>query len=346
MTTPQSPIHSGFGPASTAEEVIQGIDLTGQTAIVTGGYSGLGLETARVLRQAGAQVLVPARDVPRAQDALKGLGIAVEPMDLMDPASIDAFADRFLKGLTTLSPATGSNGLATGQSLSLLINSAGIMACPLTRDSRGYESQFSTNHLGHFQLTLKLWPALKAAQCARVVSLSSWGHRHSPVVFEDPNFERREYTPWLGYGQSKTANILFALELDRRGEADGIRAFSVHPGGIVATGLGKYITPEQLKAGGAVDEKGQPVIDPERGFKTVEQGAATSVWCATSPSLKGMGGVYCQDCDVAPVVDLTSDAAKKFASKPLGVMPYAVDPEAAKRLWELSERLTGTKGRE
>jgi len=328
MTTEQKPLHSGYGPSTTAEEVLRGIDLTGRSAIVTGGYSGLGLETVRVLRQAGAQVWVPARDVPRAQAALKVLGAAVEPMDLMDPASIDAFADHFL---------------SSGKPLAILINSAGIMACPLARDRRGYESQFSTNHLGHFQLTLRLWPALQKAQGARVVTLSSWGHRHSPVHLEDPNFERREYTPWLGYGQSKTANVLFALELDRRGQTEGIRAFSVHPGGIVETGLGKHITREQLRAGGAIDEKGQPVIDPERGLKTVAQGAATGVWCATSPQLKGIGGVYCQDCDVAPLVDLTGEAAKKFASKPLGVMPYAVDPKIAEELWVLSEKLTGVR---
>jgi len=328
MTTLQKPIGSGFGAASTAEEVLKGMDLSGKVAIVTGGYSGLGLETARVLRRAGASVIVPARDLTRAAAALKAIGdVELEAMDLLDPASIDAFAGKFL---------------ASGRPLHLLIHSAGIMACPLARDARGYESQFSTNHLGHFQLAARLWPALLKARGARVVSVSSWGHRHSPVVFEDPNFERRDYTPWLGYGQSKTANILFALALDQRGRAEGVRAFSVHPGGIVATGLGKYITQDQLRAGGAIDERGNPVLDPARGFKTVEQGAATIVWCAVSPRLDELGGVYCADCDIAPLVPQEGDkdgTAKKFASRPLGVMPYAVDPQAAERLWKLSENL-------
>ncbi len=327
----QKPIGSGFGAASTAREVIRGIDLSGKVAIVTGGYSGLGLETARVLRQAGARVIVPARNLTKAATALKGItGVEFEPMELMDPASISAFTEKFL---------------ASGQPLHILVNSAGIMACPLERDARGYESQFSTNHLGHFQLVTQLMPALRRVYGARVVSVSSWGHRHSPVVFDDPNYERREYTPWLGYGQSKTANILFALALDERGKAEGIRAFSLHPGGIVATGLGKYITVEQLRAGGAIDEQGKPVIDPARGFKTVEQGAATIVWCTTTPQLNGVGGVYCADCDIAPLFTPEGEAegnkagAKKFASRPMGVMPYAVDPQAAERLWTLSERL-------
>jgi NAD(P)-dependent dehydrogenase (short-subunit alcohol dehydrogenase family) len=212
MPTLQKPIGSGFGAASTAGDVIKGIDLSNRGAIVTGGYSGIGLETTRALRSAGAKVIVPARDHDKAATGLKGLeGVEIEAMDLLDPASIDAFAQRFL---------------ASGQPLHILVNSAGIMACPLARDSRGYESHFATNHLGHFQLVARLWPALRQANAARVVSVSSWGHRHSPVVFEDPNFERRDYDRWLAYGQSKTANILFlfALAVDERGKSEGVRA--------------------------------------------------------------------------------------------------------------------------
>ena len=208
----QKPLGTGLGASTTAAEVIHGISLHGQTAIVTGGYSGIGRETARILRSAGAQVIVPARDVARAKAALAGVDARVEPMDLLDPASIDAFAGRFL---------------AAGQPLHLLINSAGIMAVPLQRDSRGYELQFATNHLGHFQLTLSLLPALRQAGGARIVSVSSWGHHFSPVLFDDPHFEQRAYEPWAGYGQSKTANILFALALDERFAAEGIRAFAV-----------------------------------------------------------------------------------------------------------------------
>jgi len=194
LPTPQTPIKSGFFATSTAEDVIRGIDLTGKTAIVTGGYSGLGRETARVLRQAGASVIVPARDVERAKGALKDIGgVDVWPMDLLDPASIDAFAERFL---------------ALGRQLHILVTNAGIMALP-TRilDARGHELQFATNHLGHFQLTRRLWPALVQAQGARVVALSSRAHRFAPVTFEDIDFERRPYDPWTSYGQSKTANI-------------------------------------------------------------------------------------------------------------------------------------------
>lgn len=315
----------------TAAQVIRGHDLSGKLAVVTGGYSGIGLQTARALRSAGARVIVPARDYDKAVTALEGQGgIEIEAMDLMDPTSIDAFAQRYL---------------TSGQPLHILVNSAGIQANPFTRDARGYESQFSTNHLGHFQLTVRLWPALRRANGARVVSVSSWGHRHSPVVFEDPNFEHRDYDRWSAYGQSKTANILFALGLDERGKADSVRAFSLHPGSIVSTDLKRYLSDEELRQAGVIDENGSPILDPAKSLKTAEQGAATSVWCATSPQLVGMGGVYCQDCDVAPLVSeemmKSTDAIRQVGSIPLGVMPYAVDPKAADRLWSLSEQLTG-----
>lgn len=326
--TPQSPLGSGFGAASTAAEVIDGIDLAGKIAIVTGGYSGIGVETVRALRSAGADVIVPTRDLSKAARTLEGIdGVQIEPMDLMDPASIIAFADGFL---------------ASGRPLHLLINNAGIMANPLTRDARGYESQFSTNHLGHFQLANRLWPALVQAGGARIVSLSSWGHRFSPVVFEDPNFERREYDRFAAYGQSKTANILFAVEADERGKADGIRAFAVHPGGIIGTGLDKHISIEELRAFGAVDEAGKPIVDPSRNLKNVEQGAATSVWFATSPLLHDKGGVYGENCDISSVtaevpVSMQPDARDRTMDH--GVMAYAIDPENAKRLWRLSADL-------
>ncbi len=323
MPTLQRPIHSGFGAASTADEVIKGIDLSGKIAIVTGGYSGLGLETARVLRSAGVRVIVPARDHGKAVRALQDLDVEIEAMNLLDPASINAFAGRFL---------------ASGQPLHILVNSAGIMACPLTRDARGYEAQFATNHLGHFQLTTRLLPALRRANGARVVSVSSRGHRYSPVVFEDPNFERRDYDRWAAYGQSKTANILFAVALDNREKANGVRAFSVHPGSIVGTGLEKHVTHDELRAMGVIDERGNPVRDPARELKTVEQGAATSVWCATSPQLDAMGGIYCENCDVArPATQVIADVGASIPN--FGVMAYAVESEAANRLWGLSEQL-------
>jgi NAD(P)-dependent dehydrogenase (short-subunit alcohol dehydrogenase family) len=320
MSTSQAPIGSGCGAASTAREVIQGHDLSGKVAIVTGGYSGIGLETAQALASAGAKVIVPARDLDRARKALEPHpDLSLESLDLMDPSSIDDFADRFL---------------ASGEALHILVNNAGIMANPLTRDARGYESQFSTNHLGHFQLAARLWPALQKAEGARVVAVSSRGHTFGGVDFDDPNFERREYNPYVAYGQSKTANALFAISLDALGERYGVRAFSVHPGGIVTTNLIRHLPADQIKASGYVDNEGRPIIDPERNMKTVEQGAATSVWCATSPSLDGLGGAYCENCNIAAAVP---EDSKEL----LGVRPWATNPEFAERLWQLSEKLTG-----
>lgn len=216
MADKQTPIGSGFDAGTTAQQALAGSDLQGKTVIVTGGYSGIGLETVRVLVDAGAQVIVPARDPEKAERNLSGIiGVEHASLDLLDPISIDRFAENFL---------------ASDRALNLLINSAGIMATPLQRDTRGFEAQFATNHLGHFQLTARLWPALREANGARVVSVSSLGHRLSPVHFDDPQFEHRPYDKWLAYGQSKTANALFAVALDRRGKAEGVRAFSVHPG--------------------------------------------------------------------------------------------------------------------
>ncbi|WP_233831128.1 oxidoreductase [Paraburkholderia sp. ZP32-5] len=326
MLSEQHSIDSGFGAATTADEVIAGIDLSGKTAIVTGGYSGLGLETVRVLRGAGARVVVPARDVSRAEAALHGSGAEVVSMDLLDAASIDAFA---------------STWLASGEPLHLLINSAGIMAVPrLTCDARGYEVQFATNHLGHFQLTCALLPALRAARGARVVSVSSLGHRYSPMRFDDPHFAVGAYDPWIAYGQSKTANVLFAVTLDARERDNGVRAFSLHPGAIVETGLGKHLSREQLVAAGVLDADGRPIRDPSKQLKTVGQGAATQVWCATSPRLDGIGGVYCENVDVAAPMTVPAGTLNTADTRRLtGVMPYAVDEDAAARLWTLSEQL-------
>lgn len=322
----QQPIHSGFNASSTVQEVIKGIDLTGKTAIVTGGYAGIGLATVKAFIGAGAKVVVPARDIEKASRNLKGLGnISIEKMDLMDPESINRFAERFL---------------ASHQALHLLVNNAGIMWVPLQRDQRGYESQLATNHLGHFQLTALLWSALKNANGARVISVSSFGHQIAPFDFEDPNFLNRSYETLQGYGQSKTANNLFAVELDQRGKAFGVRAFSLHPGSVNGTDLGRVAPMELFQQMGTHDEQGNLKPEVATSLKTVEQGAATSVWCATSAQLNGIGGVYCENADVAELDEgIEHDYANPASLR--GVKPYAVDAQNAQRLWTLSEEMTG-----
>jgi NAD(P)-dependent dehydrogenase (short-subunit alcohol dehydrogenase family) len=315
--TAQAPIKSGFGLRSSARDVLSGIDLKGRVAIVTGGYSGLGVETTRALAGAGAAVIVPARTPDKAKAALAGIAnVEQAALDLADPASIEAFASAFL---------------ASNRPLHILINNAAIMASPLMRDARGYEAQFATNHLGHFHLTALLWPALQRANGARVVSLSSIGHRRAPVNLEDPSFERGAYDKWEAYGRAKSANALFAVGLDARGAPHNVRAFAVHPGGIM-TDLQRYMPEEEKRAMGWIDENG--AIN-ER-FKTPEQGAATSVWCATSPQLNGKGGVYCEDCDIAEAVPADAQVWN-------GVRPWATDRATADALWTLSEKMTGAR---
>jgi NAD(P)-dependent dehydrogenase (short-subunit alcohol dehydrogenase family) len=325
MTHKQHPIGSGFTAASTADEVLQGIDLSGTNVVVTGGHAGLGLETTRALSKAGASVTVGARNPDRATPAMAAIErVDIAPLDLLDPTSIDAFATRYV---------------GSGRPLHIIINNAGIMGGELARDARGYESQFATNHLGHFQLTLGLLPALRAAHSARVVNVSSGGHQLSDIRWDDPHFTT-EYDGMLAYGQSKTANVLFAVELDRRWAEEGIRGYAVHPGVAFGTNLAPWITEDELRAMGVIDDSGRPIIDPDRELKTPQQGASTGVLPATNPLLAEIGGVYLKDNDIAPLDDAPSTIA--FGSEPItlpGVAPHAVDPESAQRLWELSERL-------
>lgn len=325
--TRQQPLHSGFHAASTATDVLRGIDLTGKIAIVTGGNAGIGLETTRVLAAAGAVVIVPARDTEKAKHHLLGLAnVELETMDLLDPVSIDAFAERFL---------------ASGRPLHLLINNAGIMWVPLRRDHRGIESQLATNYLGQFQLVARLWPALKQAQGARVINVSSFGHQMAPFNFEDPNFEHREYHTLHGYGQSKTASNLFTVALDQRGQAAGVRAYAVHPGSIHGTELGREAPLELLQQLGFCDAQGNVLPAVAATLKTIPQGAATTVWCATSPLLDTLGGVYCEDADVAELDEGQIDHRPDDPSTARGVQPYSLDEASAQRLWTLSEQLTG-----
>lgn len=313
MTSKQSPIHSGFGAATTAAEVLAGRNLSNTTAIVTGGHSGLGLETTRALASAGARVTVAARNVETARAKTSGIpNVEVEQLDLSDLTSVRDFARRFL---------------ATGLHIDIIIGSAGVMACPETRVGPGWEAQFATNHLGHYALVNLLWPALKGG--ARVVAVSSAGHHQSGIRWDDVQFTQG-YDKWLAYGQSKTANALFAVHLDQLGQHEGVRAFSLHPGKIF-TPLQRHLTQAEMIDAGWLDANGNPA-DPT--FKTPQQGAATQVWAATSSQLDGMGGLYCEDCDIAT---LDEGEPPSF----VGVRPYAADPEQAERLWTLSAQLTG-----
>lgn len=312
----QKPIGSGFSTKSTTTEIIKEIDLSGKIAIVTGGNTGIGLETVKTLAVAGATVIVPARDIEKAKKNLDGIpNIEIEQMDLMNPNSIDKFAEKFV---------------ASGKPLHLLINNAGIMWVPLRRDNRGIESQLATNYLAQFQLTAKLWSALKKANGARVVNVSSQGHQFAPFDFEDPNFEHREYETLLGYGQSKTAVNLFSLELDNRAKAHNVRVFSLHPGSIGGTELGREASLELWQKMGFCDSKGNILPEIVASLKTVPQGAATTVWCATSSKLNNIGGVYCEDVEVANLTSKNSTS---------GVMLYSLDENNAKKLWKLSEEM-------
>ncbi len=308
-------ITTPFGFDSTAAEVVEGIDLGGKRAVVTGGSSGIGIETARALAGAGADVTLAVRDTGAgdrtAGDITASTGnpdVHVGRLDLADLASVAAFA-------------AGWDG-----PLHLLVNNAGVMALPeLELTPGGIEMQFATNHLGHFALALGLHDALAAAGDARIVSLSSRGHLRSPVVFDDLNFASRPYDPWLAYGQSKTANVLFAVAATRHWAGDGITANAVHPGAILDTNLTRHMDAEALQA--SADSGAYR-------FKTPEQGAATSVLAATSPQLEGIGGRYFVDCNEAGVVDAPTTSLDAN-----GVAAYALDPANAERLWELSLRL-------
>jgi len=309
-----------FGANSTASEVVADLDLSYVSALVTGASGGLGAETARALAERGARVTLTARDTAKGESAAekirKSTGnprIDVIALELMSLDSVRAFAKEFA---------------ARHGRLNVLINNAGVMACPLARTAEGWESQFATNHLGHFLLTGLLTPLLVASAPSRVISVSSRGHRFSPVVFDDIHFERRPYDKWSAYGQSKTANVLFAVELDRRLASRGVRANALHPGGIV-TELGRHLTQDDIK------ELMSRAPGGKMEWKTPEAGAATSVWGATAPELEGKGGLYLDDCQIGSV--RTSD------DDPSGYEAFARDADAARRLWTVSEEHVGER---
>lgn len=315
----QQPIASGFNATSTTNDVTNGIDLKGKIIIVTGGNTGIGLETVKTLSNAGATIIVPARDSEKAKKNLQGIAnVEMEEMDLSDPASIDSFAEKFL---------------SSGRPLHLLINNAGIMFVPLRRDANGNESQLATNYLSVFRLTAKLWEPLKKANGARVINVSSLGHHFAPFNFEDPNFEHRAYDTLQAYGHSKTAVNMFSLELDARAQSFGVRAFSLHPGNIWGTELTREAPIEILQQFGFVDAEGNEVKEVIDSLKTIPQGAATTVWAATSPLLNNIGGVYLEDVNVA---QLATDPSVQS-----GVKPYSLEEESARKLWDLTEKLTG-----
>lgn len=313
----QRPTGSPFHAKSTGAEVLAAIDLTGKTAIVTGGYSGIGLETTRALAGRGARVIVPVRDPAKADAALADVtgDVRSVALDLGNLASVRALATTLVDELTQLD---------------LLINNAGIMACPETRLGPGWEAQFATNHLGHMALTLGLMPLLERTPGARVVALASTGHKVSDIRWDDVHFTAQPYDKWQAYGQSKTANALFANALSRRLAPSGGLAFGVHPGGIF-TPLQRHLTVEETTMMGWTNADGSPSELAKRGFKTPEQGCSTSLWAATSALLAGKPGVYLEDCEVASPTDPASPMARYS-----GANAHICDDEAAERLWAIS----------
>jgi NAD(P)-dependent dehydrogenase (short-subunit alcohol dehydrogenase family) len=316
-----------FGPQSTTDDVLQGFDLKGARVLVTGVSAGLGLETARALAAHGAAVIGTARDLGKAGRALAGAradadagggSIDVIELDLADLKSVRAGADRLL---------------ADGRPFDLIIANAGVMATPFGKTADGFETQFGTNHLGHFVLVNRLRPLLRSG--SRVVMLSSSGHRYSDVNLEDPGFERTEYTPMGAYGRSKTANILFAVEFDRRYRDRGVRATAVHPGGI-QTELTRHIDPEVIRQTIERLNANRPQGEAEFAWKTIPQGAATSVWAAVTAPADLVGGLYCEDCHVAALTTADENSRE-------GVRAYALDPERARALWAKSEEMAGER---
>ena len=314
---------STFGYRTTALEAVAGIDLSGQHAVVTGCYAGIGIETVRALASAGAKVTMACRDGKRAAQVAADLN-STNGTNNIDSAVLDLGSQQsvrqFVRGFSE-----------THTRLELLINNGAVMACPKSLTEDGFETQFGVNHLGHFSLSVGLMPLLKEANGARVVCLSSTGHFLSPVVFEDINYEHREYDPWGSYGQSKTACSLLAVGIQSRFAKDGVEAFAVHPGGIMTT-LQRHMSDADIQGRGWVDSEG----NVNERFKTVEQGASTSVWAATSPDLNGQGGVYLEDCQIAEIVSARPEMPK-------GVMQYAIDTGNADQLWQVSEAMLADK---
>ena len=317
----QRPIGTGFGDKPPEADVVRGMDLSGKNVIVTGGYSGIGIEEVRALAGVGAKVTVPARRPDAAKEALGEVSgdIEIATIDLADICSVRKFANDYV---------------ATGRSLDILINNAGIMACPLDRVGPGWERQFGVNHLGHMALAVGLLPALQKAGQSRLVALSSTAHIRGDVNWDDPNYETAEYDKWDAYAQAKSANALFALGADRRWDQYGVTAFGVHPGGIF-TPLQRHLTVEEMSALGWMNPDGTIPDMIKAMFKTPEQGASTATWAATSPQLEGRGGEYCEDCDIAQLAGPDSQRWEHARE-------WICDDAKADRLWDMSERMLAT----
>lgn len=316
---------SRFGFSSTADEVLEGKDLSGRTMLVTGGYSGLGQETARALAAKGAHVILSGRDATK-------LSAAADEIATLTGARVDTLVCD-LASLASIR-AAGEEARERFGHIDVLINNAGVMAAPLGRTADGFETQFGTNHLGHFQLTKELMPLIEKGSAQRIVNLSSRGHHIAPVDFYDPNFKSRAYDPWLAYGNSKTANVLFAVGLEQRFGGKGIHAFALHPGGI-HTNLGRHMSEEDMAALiERIRQNAERTGETPQPFKSIPQGAATTCWVATADELEGRGGLYAEDCNLAREDDSSSTG---------GVRSYALDKANADRLWALSEDLVGEK---
>ena len=315
----QKPINSGFNSKSETSDILSEINLSDKVAIVTGGYSGIGLETTKGLILAGAKVIIPAK---RPEIAFKNLnGIVSEDnvikMDLSDLNSVKEFTDSFKENFSKLD---------------LLINNAGIMACPETRIGNNWESQFAVNHIGHFLLTNELMDMMEDVEGARFVSLSSSAHSLTGILWDDIHFQKTPYDKWMAYGQSKTACSLMAIEFNTRMKDKGVEGFAVHPGGII-TPLQRHLEKEEMVALGWMDEDGSPSELAKNFFKSTSQGASTALWCATSPDLKGLGGVFCEDCDIAKRKSEVDESMQRY----FGVADWAVNTDEGSRLWEATE---------
>ena len=317
----QAPIQSGFNSKSASLDVLKGTNLEGKLAIVTGGYSGIGLETTKGLIAIGADVIIPAKRTDVASKNLKGIvpNKNIIEMDLANLNSVRKFTESINENFNKLN---------------ILINNAGIMACPETRIGNNWESQFAVNHIGHFLLTKDLMPLMKDVEGARFISLSSSAHALTGILWDDIHFHNQPYDKWMAYGQSKTASSLIAIEFNKKMKNYGVSGFAVHPGGII-TPLQRHLPKEEMVALGWMQEDGSPTELVKNFFKTPNQGSSTTLWCATNKKLNGIGGVFCEDCDIAKRKIEIEETMQRY----FGVADWAIDHNEATRLWNITEEI-------